>query len=505
MAKRSEKCQEGSAQFINTQFDGGLNYSQAPSNIADNELTRGTNIIYNSQTGKPETRPGTVCVTATALADPILKIYEYEKSSSAKYIICASGGKLYYLNSTAWVEIGSLNDSTTTPSFLTYHALLLIADGGTNIKTWDGTTYSALDDALKATALAVIKGRVVANSGNSGSNDLVTLSGPYNEGYWNTATEGAVALRAGYGDNMAVNGFAVFGDDLIISKKGDSRKKTYRLNVSDATTSNWYVQDLTDNNCSQNAHTICSAFNNVYFVDSNGFKSLKGVTEYGDLQVDVVGSKVNTVFGTSVCDEVTYVPLYTAIWYPISDRIFVYHRIYDVSGNMKHAFTDLTFNQGQIRSICQSGNTVYLAGNNGYLYSIDSSKDTDETAPGVTSNYQSILKTKRFSYFGGAILRKTEIYFSPISSGAALLYAVTPSDEKILLKSITLPSEGQELSEATGDLYDATEELSSMGTSPWYEISKNRVRGSSIQWQLTTTSGRVGVEGLKAEVALVEG
>jgi hypothetical protein len=61
------------------------------------------------------------------------------------------------------------------------------------------------------------------------------------------------------------------------------------------------------------------------------------------------------------------------------------------------------------------------------------------------------------------------------------------------------------LYDATGDLNDATELLYDMGISPWFDVNKNRIRSSSVQFKLVCSSGRVGVEGLTAEIALVEG
>jgi len=514
MAQRASKAQQGSIESLSLKFDGGLNLSEAPSNIADNELTRAYNYIYDAATGTPIVRPGTTCQTAATCDStwPILKICNYEKSSAESWLVAVCNGNLYYLSGAGldgWTKIGALNDVTTIPCFLTFHAKLLIADGGTNIKTWDGTTYSALADGLAATAITAIKGRVVVNSTTAGSNDLVTFSGPEDETKWNTATEGAVALRAGFGDNMRVNGFAVFGDDIIVSKKGDSEKRLYRINISDATTTNWTVSSLNENNCSVSPHTIVSAFNNVFFADTNGFKSLKGVTEYGDLQVDFSNAKMNPYFtsGTN-CHEMVYIPYFSAIWFSISEHVYAFHNLIDPQGNTITAFTEMAFAQGLIKSICQvDENTVYMAGNNGYLYKVDLTDaiGTDETAPGVTATFTATLQTKEFPFFGGGILRRCEIYLKPLLSGNAYLYAGTTRSEGVLIKAITLRNKADFLYDATGYLYDATEFLHDMGKTPWYELSRNRTRGGSIQFKLTSTSGRVGVEGMKAEVALVEG
>jgi hypothetical protein len=514
MAKKSSKAQKGALTSLDLKFDGGLNLSEAPSNIADNELTIAVNYLYDAATGTPIIRPALRCQT-TSNPDttwPIQKLYHYRKSSTESWLVAACHGNLYYLSGTGldgWTKIGALNDVTTIPSFITFHAKLLIADGGTHIKTWDGTTYGALSDGLAATCITSIKGRVVVNSTGSGSNDLVTFSGPEDETKWNTSTEGAIGLRAGFGDNMSVNAFAVFGDDLIISKKGESFKKMYRVNVADATATNWYVESLNTNNCSESAHTMVSAFNNVFFADTNGFKSLKGVTEYGDLQIDHIGAKMNPFFSAgNACVEMVYLPYFSAIWFIISEKVYTYCPLFDRSGNIRHVFTDLIFEQGQINSIVQAGaDDIYLANNTGGLFKLDLADlySQDETSTGVVSNYEATIQTKRFNFFGGGIVRRVELYLNPLNTGTALLYAITPSTEGTLLKTITLRSSGEYLYDATEYLYDATDNLYDMGKTAWYELCRNKIRGGSIQFKLTSTSGRVGVEGLKAEIALVEG
>ena len=507
MGFKSSKAQQGATTSIQLRFNGGLNYADAPSQIADNELARALNVVYNSQTGTLETRTGTECVTATALANPILKIYYYERSVSEAYLVCASGGKLYYLNVAAWVEIGSLTDSITVPAFTTFNAKMIVADGGQHLRTWDGTTYGSLSNGLYANAIIEIDNRLVINSTNNP--DLITFSGVENETMWNTAdpTNPAVGIRAGYGDNMAVNSFAVFGTDLLVSKKGKSRKTIYRVNTADASPVNWSVSLLTYNNCAQNAHTMVTAFNDVFFVDINGFKSIKGVQEYGDLQVDMIGSKINTAFTNYDCDEVSYLPAYTAIWFQIYDRTYCYHRLMDVSGNTLHAFTDLQFQQGRIRSVVQAGDTVYLAGHNGYLYKMTTT-DTDEVSPDVLESYSTVFLTKRFPFFGGGILRRTSLELKAMdnaSTSTAYLRANTAERDGALLKTISVLSATEYLNDATYDLNAATTLLADYSNQAWIETTTNRVRGSSIQWQIDATEGRFGVEGLIAEVALVTG
>lgn len=503
MGMKSSKAQQGAVSPIQIKFDGGLNYSQSPSQIADNELTRALNLVYNSQTGTPETRSGTSCVTATPLASPILKIYYYEKSATEKWLVCASGGKLYYLDVGAWVEIGSLNDSTTVPTFLTFNTYLLIADGGTNLKKWNGSVLSSLSDGLSATAIAEIGARVVINS--KSDPDLVTFSGVEDETMWDTAdlTNPAIGIRAGFGDNMLVNGFAQFGTDLIVSKRGDSEKRLYRISVADPSPVNWNVSLLTGNNCSQNPHTIVSAFNNIFMVDTNGFKSVKGVTEYGDLQVDTTGSKINVAIDSAACSELVYLPSFSAMWFIVGEKIYT---ATNMNGGIK--FTDMMFMQGTITSILEANDRVYLSGVNGYLYLMEPYSDKDEVAPNDLRDYLTVLTTKRFSFFGGGLLRMTSVEFKALEvtgTDNAYIRANTTELNGTLLKTVRIKAAIEELYDANYDLADANAALGDMSGLAWIESTTNRVRGTSIQWQVDSTAGRFGVEGLLAEVALVQG
>lgn len=506
MAQMSTKSQDGVTSSLKLTFDGGINYSESPSQIGDNELTRALNIIYNSQTGTPEVRPGTICVTATPLASPIIKLYAYEQSPTIKYTICASGGKLYRLSTGTWIEIGTLNDNTTVPSFLTYNTILLIADGGVNLKKWNGTTLTSLSDGLSATAIAEIAGRVVINS--VGEPDLITFSGAEDETQWDTAavTNPALGIRCGFGDNMNVNGFAVFGTDVIVSKRGDSEKRFYRVGTSDPIPTNWTVSLITENNCAQNAHTMSSAFNNIFFVDLNGFKSIQGVTAYGDLQIDLIGAKVNTQFQQAQCYELTYLAKFTALWYCLADRIYAYHRVYDADGQMRHAFTDMQYSQGSIRTVMQLGDDVYLAGTSGYLYRIDNTSKTDEISPDVFSDYPSVLTSKRFSFTGGIILKRTLVEFKALEisgTSAANIKCNTVEHSSILLKTVSVKTPSPEINDATMEIYVATDIIGDTSGETWVEKTTNRARGKTLQFQIDSVAGRYGIESLQAEISQV--
>lgn len=506
MAKRSTKHQ--SVTPISMVLNGGLNYSSTPSNIADNELTRANNVIYDPATDMLVTRPGTVYQTDTSCDGtyPIIALYYYEQSATQSYLIGACNGNLYYYASNSWTKIGSLTDATTVPSFLTFNTKLLIADGGSAIRTWNGTDYTTIANSPKASILKTIRNRVVCN--DISEMDSVYFSKAEDESDWETSGESAeaVGLRCGYGDNLTVNAFAVFGDDLIVSKKGDKTKKLYRINVADTTPANWYVKELSSNNCSQNNKSITEAWNNVFFVDENGFKTLRGVQEYGDLQVSAIGRKINNIFmSQTTCDFMTYIPKYNAIWFGMGDRVFCYTERFNTGADITPAFTQLLFQQGRIMHVIQAGESVYLAGYNGYLYKLDETYSTDNINSTDTQNFTSVIRTKNIPLGVDGILRKIQVYFKARSSGVAIINVILDDETTTRLKTVTLHSSGTYLHDATEYLYDATEYLYEEGHGAWIETSRNRVRSNCIAFEVMANSGRMGIEIIKAEIALVEG
>lgn len=491
-----------STYLSNIHTDGGLNYALSPYAIADNELQHARNMIYDPYTGKLVTRPGTLCMSETALPAAITRLHAYEYSAGTE-IICSAGGKLYRVSGADFVEIGSLTNATAVPSFLTFNGKLLIADGGQNIRTWNGTTYAALSDGLYATALCTIKGRVVANSASS--LDLVTMSGPNDETKWNTSTEGAIGLRAGFGDGMTVNGFAVMGDDLIISKVGSSRKTIYRVNVSDATPTNWYVQKLSDHTCAETHMGIISAFNNVFFLDVNGFKSLRGITEYGDITIDATGAKIDAAIASAdACTDLAYIDAYNALWIGLGEIVLACHFIPDRhgSGQPKYAFTDMIFRQGTVNCFLYVAGTILIGASNGHLYYMSNDYSSDQPdQSSVSLPFTSTLQTKAFSIMGDMIDRRMQVDIVPKVAGAAAVIA-----NETILKTFTYPSIGTLLCKATGYLANATELLyASMRERAQRVNVRNRYRDDKISIIIHTTSGRIAVENIAIEMAAVEG
>lgn len=498
-------------------MNGGLNYAQSVANIADNELTRALNMIYDPDTDQLMARPGTRIVNDTPLTTGIDVGYYYVKDSDESFHIAACNGTLYYSTptSTSYTAIGTLHDSTTVPSFATFNSKLIVADGDSTLKYWDGTTVSpaltAITTSPAADALAVIGNRLVAN--HISEYDSVYLSKTNDETDWDT-TGSAIGLKAGFGDLLRVNAFGVFGSDLIISKVGDASKRMYKLSTASPTTSEWSCVSLSHNNAAVSNNTMVGAWNNVFFVDTDGFKTIKGVTEYGDLQVDRIGNKINPIFNQSdTCNMVSYIPSYNGIWFNVAERVFCYTERYNAiqggiianSTQKTTAFTDLYFKWGKATSAYEGDGSVYITGEDGYLHKIDESITTDEVTRGTFQAYTCAVKTKTFSYFDDILLRKIQWYLRPKSAGTGVLNLCYTENDKVQLKSFTMNAPGELLYDATEYLYGATGFLYEVGASSWTEETRNRYRGTDLAFEIEINTGRCGVEWCKFEMAELEG
>ena len=491
---------------LNVSFTGGLNVASSEWSIADTDAQRILNFIFDPDSKVPEVRPGTTCQTAAAAGASIRALYLYEKSLTVKYLIGVYGAKIYYLSGTsldAWTEIGAIASATVVPTFLTVNTKLLIADGGTGIKTWDGTTYGSIASSPNASTMVMIRNRIACN--HVGEPDSVYLSAPNDETGWDT-TSTAIGLKAGYGDNLAVNCLIPFGNDLIISKKGNATQKTYRLNTGSAeeTADYWYVAEIPGNICAQNEQSMEVAYNNLFMFTSYGIKSLKGVTEYGDIQSDQIGRKVNPRFADGgTCHFMKYIPSYNSIWISVGSKFFT-ARLLD--GDTELSCTELYFEQGQIDSICIDGSTIYLGGNNGYLYKIDDNESTDETAPDVTENYSAIIRGKRFNLGANSItLRKTTMRLTPISAGTVTLCVYKDDGTPVTLNPATLAGVGSYLYDETGYLNDATDFVANTGAEPTLHVSHRKMKSASVEFELQASGCRFGIDAILADIMVSRG
>jgi hypothetical protein len=405
-----------------------------------------------------------------------------------------------------WTEIGALTNDTVKPSFLTFNGKLLIADGHTGIRRWDGSTYDTIATSPPATALYEIGARVVANA--TDELDGVFFSAPEDEEDWDTGGSAAVTLRAGYGDGLMVNGFAAIRDILVVSKASEATtgvaKTMWTVTVT-GTPDDWKVDHLSLTTAATTPHVMANVMNDVIFADDNGIYSIATIIEYGDVKMDgKFGYRVNSEVSSLDPFELKFMANYAAVWilYNSTNRVFAYHPHIGDGG----AFTELTFNT-EINAMLEVGDSVYLAGNAGHLYRLQDSVATDELEEGVYTYITCEMRSKLFTLQGDkGILKRCIPHLQYKVEGTLYVEAYDDTlSQAYLLGTIALESIASELFvfDATGDLYDANDLL---GESSVYTGYIRQVfRDEGIMLALRSTSGSFGVSGIHARVAVVNG
>lgn len=514
MARRSRKHKN--VLTLEIRLDGGLDRSEDERNIPDNAMSWCYNMIYDVGSKNLKVRPGLTWITnkisGGGTLTQVLGIHFYVKDASNSWILCAADGKLYQMtyavlvgDTPLWTEIGALTDAVTKPSFLTFNGKALIADGNPTIRTWDGASYSTIADSPQATALFEIANRVVAN--DAGDFDAVILSGPEDETDWDTATGAAVAVRAGYGDGLKVNGFGSIRDLLVVSKTGTGNtpeKKMWSINTA-AAPANWYGNYLSHTNASTQPHTIANMLNDVVFIDSDGIHSIGSVIEYGDLQMDTkFAHRISSEIAALPGYEAKFLTKYGATWFIFSgtQRMFAYHPLIGTNG----AFSELNFGK-KMASLTEAGEYTYIASDDGHLYLLNEAMKTDELTEASFVNVTMDVRTKLFTFQGEkGIIRFISPAIQYKLSGTVKVGVYDKDlDAFYELGQITLIALAGEqmLYAATGQLYDANNQLGQQAI--YTGDVRQRFRSRAIQFSLQSVSGSFTLAGITARIAIVKG
>ena len=428
-------------------------------------------------------------------AVPIKNMLQFEDT-----IICSTEACLieYDVSGDSFSQIATLS---AVASMIVFNDVLIFVDG-TGIYSWDGTSVTTLSSTIKPTAISEIVNRVVVNC--SSDEDAIYFSGPEDETDWDTASGDAIGLRAGYGDGMSVNGLAVMGQDLIVSKAGAGKRFLYRVNVSGASTG-WLVQKLISDTSASGPLLISAVPNNVLYINESAeLRGIAGVQEYGDIQAMNVGERINprlVAWNDNALSPsmLRYLPSYDILAIMFSGYCFAYHPATKRFTSFDGIEAGIT-----VLSCCDYNNVPYFGSKSGLIYRWDTTRSKDEPEQEVDVAFSSKVTSKKFYLPGDAIIKRTDIALTSIAEGAGVVEAVGPNST-VVLAELTLAASGEFLYAATGDLYDATGYLNTGGAEGSFTTSRRRTRKSRFYLQIRTTSGRVGVNSLDTQLALVNG
>jgi hypothetical protein len=504
---------------INFRLSGGLNLTDPNHMLADNESPNLHNFIYRVNSDRPIVRPAIRVAVAAGekFTTSIVKLHYYVKDASNQYLLCVSNDDLHYLDgSDEWQKIADLT-AGSVPSMITFNGKLLVADGS-GIYSWDGTTWATVTTSIKPSVLIEHDNRVVANDTQATGLDAVYLSAPEDETGWTaTSVGGAVLVRAGYKDGMAVNGFASYNDNLIISKTSltDEKRAIYRLqtygNPYDSTTLAWKTNVLFNDTGADDIHQMLTADGSIYFNSQEGFRSIEDTDRYGDLMSQKIGSKIRPLFGgdtLKVISKLAYLPKMNAIFMFASTSNTFYAYFPWLGAFTTLGLADITFTDA-----VQAGDSIYLSGDNGYIYTFgDNYLYLDAPTPATTQNIAALAITKTVDFGVEGLLKKLECFIEPITIGTMTVSVKKNGGDWVEIGEYTLSS-GSTATDFFTFLDDFGGLSTSLTTNPEQDLvatanepsvytNRARFRAPNMALRMAI-SGRCGLSGIDASVAVI--
>lgn len=504
----------------------GLDFSAPATGIADNALRVSTNGYYHPGSKKWRSRPGVSCTLLEANVLPgAVDVMRPHFNGTTTYLVAASNGELYQMTKAlltgaeagrVFTKIGDLS-GVVKPGLASYNTSLFIADrGAATLRYWDaGGTYGLVTGGPTYPSVVLeARNRLWANA----TNDADAVWGSKAEWTSTTFTDaGYIALRAGYGDGAQVVDMCTGpgGKDLMVFKRNTDGggAHTRRLNISDATPSNWYVTDpLFPSSAQDNAYAAVQAFNDTLFVTDDGLFNLSGVQQYGDIQIGSVGNKVNplmTVSGHVTVQELAYNELLGCVFMLLKNTGSIY-----VFTPWNVAFTQWQFGGEIVTSTCVMDGKTYFGTDAGRIYCLNDDNSTsvsigyDELVYGTDTTFNSQFRTKSFS-FGGyeAAVRKTSVLISPLKTGTGDVSTVDDAGNAISIFNWTQPDTSLLIGgtwASTTPIGSATAGAVKIGQSsgaPEHRRGFGGPRTETLSFQVTFSGGaRAEVSYLQAEV-----
>ncbi len=475
---------------------GGWNDALHPADISENELSTAYNMIFEPSSGKLVTRGGLLHSTVAGLSDPITVLSSFSRKPSEGWLVCASGSKLYYLDSFLWVELFTLESSQ--PTMKAFNGKLYVADGSVDgLLSWDGTTVGRVTDSPQATAVFEINNRLVCNSLADADLDAVYFSAVEDGDDWDVVGSTALIIRAGYGDGLTVNGFSAISKTLIVSKTSYvdgkvSEKMFYGVDTS-ADSANWSAFYVSKNNSAINPHCLVGIKQDVLYIDTQGIESLTPTQSYGDIANDpIVGGKVNSFVRSLVRQYADTAKVVLSA--NLANVFFILGQYVVAFSSLTDKFTLLEFST-TINHIVDHGDVVYLAGENGELYQL-SSLGWDEVNIDDKIDFKSVTAFKMISGSGDLLLTKSHFDLIYLTAGTYDIRAASGErNETTLLQTVdfVIGSGDGYLHDADEDLHDATYDLGSVGTRQRIPC-RGKFRGDGILIQISTKNyGRLSI------------
>ena len=499
---------------LSVKMTGGINLQSSAMAIKDNESPLLQNWMYQKGADRPTVRPGVTCETSTALNDEIVYLFHYTKDASNAWIMGVSDqNDVYYYNSATSQWVDTTVNVAQKPAMLTFNGKLLMADGSTTLKTWNGSSggTQSIDGTIAPSVIAEVGNRVVINDTSAGGKDLVCFSAVEDETTWTfTSAGGAVSLRVGYKDGSSVVGLVKnFKNELLVFKQGERSESIYRVQTLGApydasANTAWVAEYVMGGQGISNGFCVESVDTAALILGRYGFGAIVADQMYSELNIQAIGTKVNPILGAAgnTNHELRFLASSGQVWIIRQDTsIYIYHP-------HNGAFTTYVFNNEQIYSVCETSDGIFFAGESGHLYTLDETAYRDEFSPSTYSDLIAIFKTKDWDMGPGkGLIKYGELLFEPVTQGSNTVYYKDNSRNKQATVDTHTETGGDlgDFMAATMDFMDADDyDFLGIDGLPWTQEIRKKFKGKRLQVQINTT-GRCSIDSLSLQVAVLGG
>ena len=294
-------------------FSGGLNTSQVPELIKENELSAAVNVeLYK---GQLRVIAGTLPVVQAAemeLTDLI-----FDAVGMTLLVASQKTGKLYRVTAGALAEVGALNLDGSYITYTTWEDGVVIAAGG-HLQYYHGGLLETIEESpANCRGVFVKEGRVWTFYG-----DELHASGIGDEHAWKNDSNNessAQWLQVGYKDGGKIVGVTTLSADTIIFK---DNLHAYHLSGSYP---NWKVSEIGRQIECKCYHACAALVSSTVVLGRDMVQVINVTDEYGDMRATNISDKVyREVAGIGASVKLRYFPSLGQVWFIDGAQTFLF-------------------------------------------------------------------------------------------------------------------------------------------------------------------------------------
>ena len=418
----SEHANQQTVRF--SDFSGGLNTTDAPESIAENELSRSINVeIYN---GQLKTVAGDRAVYKSSDISFNNIIYDAIES---KMLLTDIDRNVYLLEDGTLTSKGTLTGKSEV-QYAAWEDGVLIASGG-KLQYYHGGTLETIANAPDVCRGAFIKqGRVWTFY-----DDVLKCSAIGDETAWTNDSNDSSSsqwLQVGYKDGGKIVGVCSLSSDILIFK---DNHHAYHLAGAFP---NWTLSEIGRQIDCKSYHACVALGNSTLVLGRAKMQAVSVTDDYGDMMARDISQKIYQDIISLPTVRLRYLPSLNQVWLLGGTRSFLF-----LDANTGGWFTR-KYNDYVMDAVEVDGSIYFLK--HGGLYVLDASLQSDD---GNTMLWR--FKPKTLVSDNNYLIKRVRIDTTPfhVSYASEALYV-----GRVRL-SITQPESAEWIYENSGTIYNS--------------------------------------------------